>query len=421
MKRFVFLPLSIAFVLGFVLYSQGHAQTYELRGNLREWVKIFNESPNETDLLETRLKLELLSTLGENTAFRAINYYVYDGVQKSHDWTFQEAYIDYYSKLLDIRFGKQIIAWGKADEINPTDVLNPQNLANITEDKSVRKIGLLCLKTDWKFSDYVLEGIWKPEFQEMQIPSLNSRWAFFSLPGVTELPSPSYPDNELGDTEWALKLSRTFSMYDFSVSYFDGWDNIFTPNLVFNSDTQQIELDELVFHRTKMFGADFAGSIRSVGVWGEFAYFRTEDTEGTDSTIKNPYLQYVVGADYTFGYNITANVQYFQQYITKIDDDAEETSEEDMISKLGIGMPLQQAVSLRIAKKFGEGDVHKLELFGLYDLKHQGMMLQPKLVISPEDALSLEIGTVIYDGDEESIFGRFDANDEVYLKCTYSF
>ena len=410
----------IAFIL-FAYFIEANAQTYELRGSLREWVKVFSNGPNEIDLSETRIKLELLSTLGEYTAFSSRFYYAYDGVKKTGEWNLQEAYMDYYSNFVDIRFGKQIIAWGKADEINPTDILNPQNLANIAEDKSIRKIGLLSIKTDWKFYDFILEGIWKPEFQSIQLPALNSRWAFFSLPGITELPSPSYPDNKLKNTEWAFKLYRTVSLFDFSISYFDGWDNIFTPNLVFDPVAQQMELDQLVFHRTKMIGADFAGSIESVDVWGECAYFRTEDTKGTNPLIKNPYIQFVLGGDYTFGYNIETNVQYFQQYITKIDDDAEEESEENVISKLGIGIPLQQATSLRVKKKFGEWEVNWVELFGLYDIKHNGIMLQPKLVISPEDAFLVEFGIMIFDGDEESIFGRFDDNDQFYLKGTYSF
>lgn len=419
MKKLVFLTITI--LLGLVSYSYVNAQTYEFRGNLRQWIKTFNQSSQATDLMETRLKLEMLSTLGRKTAFRAVNYYVYNGLQKTSDWSFQEAYIDYYSRTLDIRFGKQVIAWGKADEINPTDILNPQNLTNITEDKNIRKIGLMSLKTVWKFYDFELEGIWKPEFEAIQLPPANSPWAFFSIPGLAELPPPVYPENKLENTEWALKLLRTISAYDFSISYFDGWDNIFTPNLVFNPSLQRMELENLIFNRTQMFGADFAGSIRSVGVWGECAYFRTEDSDGTDPIIKNPYIQFVVGGDYTFGYNIKANVQYFQEYITKIDDDKEQKSEEAIISKLGIGIPLQQATSVRIQKPFGAGDVHQIELFGFYDIKHEGMMLQPRLILSPEDAFKLELGMVIYEGDEESIFGRFDDNDEVYLKCTYSF
>jgi hypothetical protein len=419
MRRIIILNMIVA--LGFVLISDAKGQTYEIRGNLRQWIKVFHQSPNSIDLLETRLKMELLSTFGKNAAFRVINYNVYDGLKKNYNWYIQEAYVDYYSRMLDIRFGKQVIAWGKADEINPTDILNPQNLTNVTEEKNIRKIGLLMLKMDWKFYDFVLEGIWKPEFESMQLPPSDSQWAFFTIPGSAALPLPSYPTNKLKNTEWALKLSRTVSMFDFSISYFDGWDNIFTPTFAYNPTTHQMQLDQLVFHRTKMFGADLTGSIHSIGVWGEFAYFRTEDTEGKNSFIKNPYIQYVVGADYTFGFNIKANVQYFQQYVTKIDNDAEDKSENAIISKLGIGLPLEQAASLRIEKKFGAGEVHRVELFGLYDIKHRGIMLQPKLSLSPQDAFTVEIGTIIFEGKSQSIFGRFDKNDQFYFKCTYSF
>lgn len=252
MKR-LFLCTIISVII-FVFLSDISAQTYEIRGSLREWIKVFTESPNELDLSETRLKLELLSTLGENSAFRVKSYYIYDGLNKKGIWDFQEAYIDYYSSFLDVRLGRQVIAWGKADEINPTDILNPQNLSNLSEEKGIRKIGLLALKTEWKFSDFILEGIWKPEFDNMKFPPLDSRWAFFTIPGLEELPEPEYPSHRLQDTEWAFKLSRTVSQFDFSISYFDGWDNIATPVFTFNPGSQQIQLDKMKFFRTKMIG-----------------------------------------------------------------------------------------------------------------------------------------------------------------------
>jgi hypothetical protein len=45
-----------------------------------------------------------------------------------------EAYLDIYGlgiDGLDVRIGKQRIAWGTADKMNPTDNLNPYDLANI--------------------------------------------------------------------------------------------------------------------------------------------------------------------------------------------------------------------------------------------------------------------------------------------------
>ena len=414
----------LIFIILFIGSTQTlNGQNFEVRGSLREWAKGFISSPVEKSLLETRLNLEMLSTLGENTAFRVNYYYIYDGIKRDGVSNLQEAYVDYYTDIVDIRFGKQIMAWGKADEINPTDILNPQILNNVTEEKSIRKIGLTALKTTWKFREYYLECIWKLEFDYMRILEIGSRWSFFSIPGIDKLPAPVLPGNKPGDTEWAFKLSRTISMYDFSLSYFDGWDNIFTPEFSFypRGDMLYPILERLAFHRTKMYGFDFAGSVRSFGLWGEGAYFRTEDGGGTSSMIKNPYFQFVVGSDYTFDNGIRINLQYLKEYITKIDDDTEKVSEEAIISRLGFGLPIQEAVTCRLEKKFGFGEVNSFEIFTLYDTKDNGMLLRPCVKYSPEDAVMFEVGFIFFDGDEKSLFGRFGRNDEAYVKCTYSF
>ncbi len=408
MKRFII----IAFLL-FIYITQLNAQSYDIRGSLREWVQVFSKNPNEMDLLETRLKLELLSTYGENTAFFVKSYYVYESTKRMGTWDFQEAHIDYYTDLVDIRFGQQVMAWGKADELNPTDILNPQNLTNLSEEKGIRKIGLISLKGEWKFDDFILETIWKPEFDHMILPPLDSRWAFFAIPGLETLPPPDFPSNRLQDTEWAFKLSNTISMFDFSISYFDGWDNIATPILSFNPQLQQLQLDKLKFYRTKMIGADFAGSIASVGIWGEAAYFITEN-HGSDPLVKNPYLQYVVGSDYTFSYDIVINIQYLQEI-------NETEADEEIASKLGIGIPLQQAASFRVTKKFGDAEQHLIELFGIYDIKNEGIYIKPSITISPESAVGLEVGYQVYVGKEKSIFGRFEDNNLIYLKGVFSF
>lgn len=419
MKRAAVLLVLCLLLLVPELRAQG--LKFEIHGNVREWSGMFVQSPAEMDLSETRMKLELTSIAGSSAAFRAVSYYTYDGLTRSGVLELKEAYLDYYSSLVDLRFGKQIITWGKADELNPTDVLSPQNMTNILEDKGIRKLGLVFLKSDWNLDVFTLSAIWKPEFEFTRVPPIDSRWAFFSIPGVSSLPAPVYPNRELKNTEWAFKLSRTIGRLDFTVSWFDGWDNIFTPELAFNPTTHQPQLNRLTFHRTRMLGGDFASAAGPVGFWGEGAYFFTEDKDGNDPNIKNPYAQFVIGADYDLGENLKVNVQYFQEVITKTDNDAEQTAEEHIISKLGLGLPLQQAVSCRIEKKFGEGEAHKVELMTLYDARHSGVMISPKLAYSPEDAFSVEVGGAFFSGRSESFYGRFVENHVVYVRGTYSF
>jgi len=414
-------------LLIFSMIAEVRAQTVEIRGSLRGWLRGFSASPNEIDLAQTRLKLELLSAPGKNIAFLARSYFTHHGLTQSSgnggsrvDVNLQEAYIDYYSDLLSVRFGRQIMAWGKADEINPTDILNPQDMSNILEDKIIRKTGLFAVKANWLFNDFNLETIWKPLFKPMTLPAPGSRWGLFPMTTGTQPPPEILPGHELDETEWAVKLSRTISMFDISVSWFDGWDNIPTTATLPDS-SGELEPHHLLFHRTRMIGAEFAGSIGSVGIWNETAYFSTSDHEGKDPLVKNPYIQTVIGSDYTFGCGLKVNIQFVQEFLLMIDNDAERDAEEAVISKLGIGMPLQQALTGRIAMPFGFGETHSVELFGIYDIKENGLMLGPRLMLSPEEAVKLEVGAVILGGDDGSMFGRMDGNDNLYVKFTYSF
>lgn len=419
MKRSVLLIMLLLLCSVSKIYTQN--LNFDLHGSIRQWTGAFIQSPAEIGLSETRVKLELTSTTSSSSAFRATSYYIDDGLARSGTLELKEAYFDYYSDVVDVRFGKQMITWGKADELNPTDVLCPQNLTNLLEDKSIRKIGLLFLKTDWNIEEFTLTAIWKPEFDFIHLPPMDSRWAFFTIPGVTSLPPPSFPNSELKNTEWAFKLSRTIERFDLSISWFDGWDNIFTSELTFNPIIQHLQLDKLVFNRTKMLGGDFASVFGPVGFWGEGAYFITEDHDGINPNIKNPYFQYVLGTDYDFGDALKVNLQYFQEFITMVDNDAEQTAEETIMSKLGLGMPIQQALSCRIEKKFGLGEVHKVELMTIFDSKHRGFMLTPKFTYSLEDAFNIEVGGAFYGGESASLFGRFKDNHIVYGKGTYSF
>jgi hypothetical protein len=65
---------------------------------------------------------------------------------------------------------------------------------------------------------------------------------------------------------------------------------------------------------------------------------------------------------------------------------------------------------------FGYAETRNVEIFTIYDIKDRGLLLQPKFSVSPEDAFEIEFGYILYNGTDESVFGRFEKNDQVYLK-----
>ncbi|NOZ04268.1 MAG: hypothetical protein GXO92_06640, partial [FCB group bacterium] len=96
---------------------------------------------------------------------------------------------------------------------------------------------------------------------------------------------------------------------------------------------------DLVYPEVKVVGGDFAGSIGSVGVWGEGALTYPKkvpmttitpsfvapgqmDTTQTTALDDKPYLKYILGGDYTFKNGIYVNTQYIRGFIHEQGRDA---------------------------------------------------------------------------------------------------
>lgn len=160
-----------------------------------------------------------------------------------------EAYLDYYAANFDLRLGKQRLNWGTALQINPTDVVNPVNIANPLGDK--RAVVLLNLA-------YYLNDNW----------SISGAYAPFFTPAIAESPNPLIelikPENSFENGEFALKLSaQGIQGMDASFSAYRGREKTPTPLL------QPGQPSKAVFREITVFGADFATTLGDVGLWVE--------------------------------------------------------------------------------------------------------------------------------------------------------
>lgn len=430
MRRATNIVLSIVVLCLSLSTAAGGA---ELRGYVQPEVRLGLKGDHRIGRSGNPLtRLEVASWLGSDAAANIVSDIYIDNLAHHRQvpawYDLREAYIDLYFGAVSLRFGKQIIAWGKADEINPTDNLNPQDLSDPTRPKSDRKIGVFSLKSDLRVKGFTLEVIAIPTFVSSTLPESGSGWEFFVMPSGVGALSPSYPESKIENSELGVKLLKSIRNVDLSVSYFDGWDDIFTPMLprlavVQPHDPQLSEVSISIpakYLRTKVIGADFATAVSDFGLWGETGYFLTEDSDGDDPGIKNPYLQFVIGGDYSFEPRVKVNLQYLQEIITKIDDDTEREIEENNISRMGMGPMMTKAVSMRVAKEFGDAP-HTLELAGIYDIENRGYVIKPQLTLSPLEGVNCYLGLNLFGGDSDSLFGKFSKNNEAYIRVKYSF
>ena len=157
------------------------------------------------------LWLKTSRRLSDRVSFLAEGWTSLRGPIEDGDTTgeLREAYVDLRWGRLDVRAGRQIIAWGRADGVNPTDNLSGQNLTLLVPDDVDRRLGTTAVRASYYLGGLSVTGVWLPEFRghEFALPA--------PPPGVTFLRDAArWPGNQ-----WALRLEQTGRAVDWSVSY----------------------------------------------------------------------------------------------------------------------------------------------------------------------------------------------------------
>lgn len=314
-----------------------------------------------------------------------------------------EAYFEFsqfISENLDIKIGKQRIAWGTADKFNPTDNLNPNDLTDFLDFEA--KIPSWALKVSYYFGDSTLTGVWVPFFEPALFPRGGTAFYLGQVPDKVEVPTRTF-----GNGMFALKFSGTAFNLDYSLSYFKGFDDIPIP----------VKIDpsaglEMGFPEMQVFGFDFAGEFRSVGFWGEMALSFPEEIKlGSRVLLSDePYLKYTFGADYTFKNGIYLEAQYVHGFFTERGG--------ENLSDFLIG---------KIERKFLNDDL-RLELSGGLEAKDadsikesHGTVLGPEISYRPMDNLELAVGAYLFGGKSGTLFGNLKDQDQLYFEATFSF
>ncbi len=339
---------------------------------------------------------------------------------KRNYFNFTEAFVDVYFEDFDLRLGKQIVKWGKADASNPTDNINPTDYSNLTDDET---IGVVAASLSYYWNDWSLQIVGVPGFTPTRLPPEGTRFSLLPsggiaviedplLPVALEVPieDPVLPSNTIDNTQYGLRLQTTYSGWDFSVSFYDGINDFPAPTVRY-ADTLLPEAIVPVYNRFRAIGGDFATTFDRWGLHGEAAHL-VFDGDREDSR-----LQFVIGLDYTrsdiiLDHDIFVIVEYVGEEVTKEGSGFDTGSALDRV--------LVSALAGNITYEFTE--YTKLELRGLIDFyKGDDYFFQPQLVHRVSDEFEVTAGFDIIGGPSDTFFGQFKDNDRVFVKLKYMF
>ena len=323
----------------------------------------------------------------------------------------REGYLNFSAGNADFRVGKQIIAWGRADRLNPTDNLTPRNFTLLTPEEDDQRMGSLAAKMTYHLQEFLLTGIWLPSMDPNVFPIAESSGIYFT----EHVPHAS---------SFAVKIDRSGEAVDWSASYFSGLD--INPDITIGAIAPPATNLILEHNRIHVFGMDAATVIGRYGLRAEAAYTWTSNAGVNDVLVKKPFFYMVMGGDRTFFDYLNFNVQYYLHQVSNYSDP------QNIVNPLLRSVAIQGAVlsnqfdrfqhgvSIRVSDKWFNETLEG-EIAGITTFRRSNYFIRPKLVYAFSDIMKGSLGLDIYRGESNSFFGQLRKNSLLFTEMKYSF
>ncbi|HXS15706.1 MAG TPA: DUF1302 family protein [Polyangiaceae bacterium] len=364
----------------------------------------------------------------------------------------REVYASAYLGPFELRLGKQVIVWGRADGFNPTSNIAAVDFRIRSPIEDDRRIGSVGARAFLTFNPIKLEAVWVPLYEPTMYPT------FEIDDTVTSFVDPNYPSVSMADSLYAGRVHLELSAFDASVSYLHGYAPLPGVELesyqVGSESTGGSERGYIHVRRRAylqhVFGADFATAVSDwFGLRGEGAYrLPVECKTGPCSFAAKPDIQWVLGIDREFG-----PVSIIAQYLGKYTFDWEEKHPvddrgADGILALNPNNPddvadadaairnsifntnqmlfnqlyqLQSLASVRLEWKTMH-ETLSISALGLYNFNTHEWLVSPKLGYAFGNGLNAYVGAEIYSGPSGTLIDLIDEKlSSGYMELRASF
>ena len=305
------------------------------------------------------------------------------------------------SRGVDLKIGRQIVVWGKSDNLRVTDVLNPLDLREpgMVDIEDLR-LAVTMAKLDYYIGDWNMSAMVIPEVRFNKTPPFGSD--FYNSPAPP--PPEETPADTLDNTQYAIAANGIFS----------GWDISFYAADIYNAQSHLFigsEGQRLEHARIKMIGT--ATNI-ALGNWllkAEAAGFSGLQYNNLPG-IEKDRSDILVGVEYSGFNDTTLALESVRRHIHGFTNSMEQSGY--------IEDEWQTAVRYQ-----GEFLHARLKLTGVATLYgaalDEGGFGRFSAAYDLKDALTVTGGIVLYEDGERPPFTGIADNDRVFAEIKYSF
>jgi len=313
---------------------------------------------------------------------------------------------------VDLRLGPQIIVWGRADAIKPTDNLTPRDFTLLTPEDSDQRFGTFATSATYHFGEYSVQTVWLPTFQTSVIP-------------LRPISMVSYRyDSPPRRNQLAFKFDYAGHELDWSLSYFDGYDTI--PDLALVGVGPSGLTIGVTNHHLQVWGADASWSVGRYVLRGEVASMRPDAEEAGAFANKHPQTWLVIGGERGFGEHLNVNLQYFAQNVmgfSSPDNLADPIARQVAWQQAATANQVagfQQGFTLRLAWNWASDSWHA-ETSTIFSINNSARLWRGRLVHAPDDHWRINFGFDRYSGPDHSLFGALKDNSTLFSELRYVF
>ena len=315
----------------------------------------------------------------------------------------QELNAEIRAKRFDLTAGLGRVVWGRLDELQPTDVINPLDVSRFFfEGRSEARLSVPLVRGRVFAGEKVsVEGVYVPFFRRGRFDRLDEPTSPFNL---QPLFVPNEPARTFANAQGGTRVNVTSGHVDWSVSVYRG----FRPFGIYTQSPSIVRPLSIEYPRFTMVGGDFETVAGPWVVRGEAAAFVRDVFQAPNLPAAVTGQSFDAGAaldrkagEYRISGQVLVHRESYDQFV-------------DRAGRTGVSLIVS-------ADRTFSREKYQARLFGVYNPNDDSGFVRGIATASLRDNLALEGSLGWFAGSGLDTISRFSDSDFMYLRLKYFF
>lgn len=402
--------------------KNGNSQKFETLFE-PEWNTSLTDNSDMTFI--GRIRFDLQTNLGPEEDM-PVNYSSINGPLLAGDHgelSIREWYIDTEIVGSYWRIGKQQVVWGQADGLKVLDVINPQSYREfILDDFEDSRIPLWMFNVEIPVgNDNSLQLLWIQDLSYNEFAESGSTYQMTSPLLVPQLPAglsvaglnKSKPISIIKDSDLGLRYLLFYEGWDLTFNYLYHYHD--SPVIYQTVENNNVILNSK-YERNHLLGATASKAFGDFTLRTEIGFssdtFHLIDTSSLlyllqQGIHKSADISSVLGIDWQGLEDTLLSFQWFQSYLFDHDD--------------SLFRPVNNNILSFLYKQTFENEIWEIEILAIHGFDKGDGVVQSKFSYLLEGNIQLWIGSDIFYGQKQGLFGQFKDTNRLIVGFEWGF